>query len=93
MAVVRHLGFVGRLLRPPTMTTWWSLWLRQIWLKSMQYSFYNMKLSIFCQFGWKKLIHAPKSGVLGVFHPQNGEQYLRNPQKAHLSVVTVLEIY
>ena len=33
---VRHLGFVGRLLGPPTMTTWWSLSLRQIWLKSMQ---------------------------------------------------------
>jgi len=36
MAAVRHLGFVGRLLRPPTMTTWWSLSLFQIWLKSMQ---------------------------------------------------------
>jgi len=36
MAAVRHLGFLGRLLGPPTMTTWWSLSLRQIWLKSMQ---------------------------------------------------------
>jgi len=36
LATVRHLGFVGRLLGPPTMTTWWSLSLRQIWLKSMQ---------------------------------------------------------
>ena len=36
MAAVRHLGFVGRLLGPPTMTTWWSLSLCQIWLKSMQ---------------------------------------------------------
>jgi len=31
----RHLGFVGRLLGPPTMTTWWSLSLCQIWLKSI----------------------------------------------------------
>ena len=36
MAAVRHLGFVGRLLGPPKMTIWWSLSLRQIWLKSMQ---------------------------------------------------------
>jgi len=36
MAAVRHLGFVGRLLGPPTMTTWWSLSLYKIWLKSMQ---------------------------------------------------------
>jgi len=28
-----------------------------------------MKLSIFCQFGLKTLIHAPKIGVLRVFHP------------------------
>jgi len=33
---LRHLGFVGRLLGPSTMTTWWSLSLCQIWLKSMQ---------------------------------------------------------
>ena len=25
MAAVRHLRFVGRLLEPPTMTTWWSI--------------------------------------------------------------------
>jgi len=25
MAAVRHLGFVGRVLRPPTMTTWQSI--------------------------------------------------------------------
>jgi len=36
LAAVRHLGFGGRLLGPPTMTTWWSLSLCQIWLKSMQ---------------------------------------------------------
>jgi len=36
MAAVRHLGFVGRLLGRPTITTWWSLSLCQICLKSMQ---------------------------------------------------------
>jgi len=36
MAAARHLEFVGRLLGPPTMTTWWSLSLCQIWLKTMQ---------------------------------------------------------
>ena len=34
-----------------------------------------MKLSIFCPFDSKTPIHAPKIGVLGVFHPQNGDQY------------------
>ena len=36
MADGRQLRFVGCLLGPPTMTTWWSLSLCQIWLKSMQ---------------------------------------------------------
>ena len=36
MAAVRHLEFFGRLLGPRTMTTWWSVSLCQIWLKSMQ---------------------------------------------------------
>ena len=56
-------------------------------------SFDNMKLSIFCPFGLKTPIHAPKIGVLGIFHPQNGQQCRRNPQKAHLRVVTVLAVY
>ena len=46
-------------------------------------SFDNMKLSIFCPFGLKTPIHAQKLGFFGVFHPQNGEQCQRNPQKAH----------
>jgi len=36
MAAVRHLGFVGRLLGPPTTTTLWSPSLCKIWSKSMQ---------------------------------------------------------
>jgi len=40
-----------------------------------------MKLSIFCPFGLKTPIHAPKIGVFGVFHPQNREQYQqKNPK-------------
>ena len=46
-------------------------------------SFDNMKLSIFCRFGLKTPIHAPKIGVFGAFYPQNGKQCQRNPQKAH----------
>ena len=42
-----------------------------------------MKLSIFCPFGLKMPIHAPKIGGFGGFHPQNGEQCQRDPQKAH----------
>jgi len=52
-----------------------------------------MKLSIFCPFGLKTPIHAPKIEVLGVFHPENGKQYQQNPQKAHLWVVAVLAVY
>ena len=33
-------------------------------------SFDNMKLSIFCPFGLKTPIHAPKIGVFGAFHPK-----------------------
>jgi len=36
MAAVRHLGFVGCVLGPPTMATWWSLSFDKIWLKSIQ---------------------------------------------------------
>ena len=52
-----------------------------------------MKLSIFCPFGLKTPIHVAKIGVLGVFYPENGEQYQRNPLKAHLLVVAVLAVY
>jgi len=47
-------------------------------------SFDNMKLSIFCPFGLKTPIQAPKIGVFGEFHPQNGEQCQRNPPKRHI---------
>ena len=70
MAVFRHLGFVGRVLGRPAMTTW-SLSLRKIWLKSMeqflQYEIFNI-LPV-----W--LVNAyslPKNWGFGGFQPQNG---------------------
>ena len=75
MAAVRHLGFVGRRLGPPTTSSWWSD---------------NMKLSIFCPFGLKTPIHAPKIGFLGVFHPKNGEQYHKTPKRHILARVRVV---
>ena len=36
MAAILHLGFVGRRLGPPTTSSWWSLSLCKISLKSMQ---------------------------------------------------------
>ena len=36
MAAVRRLGFVMRVLIPPTKGIWWSLSLCKIWLESMQ---------------------------------------------------------
>ena len=45
-----------------------------------------MKLPIFCQFGLKTPIHAPRNCFFGGFHLQNGEQYQRNTQKAGTSL-------
>ena len=42
-----------------------------------------MQILIFCMLSLKMPIHAPKIGVFGEFCPQNGEQYEREPQKAH----------
>ena len=53
-------------------------------------SFDTMKLSIFCPFGLKTPIHVPKIGVLGVFHPQTGEQYQRNAKRHILARVRVV---
>ena len=36
MAAVRHLGFLMRVLGPPTKGMWWSLSMCKIWLESMQ---------------------------------------------------------
>jgi len=41
-------------------------------------SFDNMKLSVFCVFGLKTSIHAPKVVFKGKFYPLSGEQYERN---------------
>jgi len=40
-----------------------------------------MKLSIFCPFGLKTPIHAPKLGVFGGFHPQNRVAMSTKPPK------------
>jgi len=47
-----------------------------------------MQILIFCTLSLKMPIHAPKIGVFGGFCPQNGEQYERDPQKAHSWVET-----
>jgi len=73
MTAVRHVGFVGRLLG--------GLYRHAKFGENRCTSFDNMKLSIFCSFALKTPIHAPKIWVLGVFHPQNGEQYERIPPK------------
>ena len=46
-------------------------------------NFDSMQILIFCTLSLKMPIHAPKIGVFGKFCPQNGEQYERDPQKAH----------
>ena len=87
MAAVRHLGFVLRVLGPPTYSIWWSLSLCKIGC-NWRSNFDSMQILIFCTLSLKVPIHAPKIGVLGGFYPQNGEQYERDPQKAHPWVET-----
>jgi len=82
MAAVRHIGFVGGIFGPPTVSTCGSLSLAKFVYDRCS-SFYNMNISIFDAFGWKMPIHAPKLGVLGQFDLQNGVQYQRKPIKAH----------
>jgi len=83
MAAVRHLGFVGGIFGPPSV----SIWGVSIALQNLVYyrcsSFYNMNILIFGPFGWKMPIHAPKIGVFGQFDPLNGLQYQKG-QKRHI---------
>ena len=53
-------------LGPPPMTTWWSLTLYRCAKFGLNRcsSFDNIKLSMFCTFGLKTPIHAPKVGLL-----------------------------
>ena len=46
-------------------------------------NFDSMQILIFSTLSLKMPIHSPKIGVFGGFCPQNGEQYERDPQKAH----------
>ena len=82
MAAVRHLDLLGAYWHNPRRPLY-GLYRCAKFGWNQCSSFDNMKLSIFCPFGLKTAIHAPKIGVFGVFHPQNGEQCQRNPQKAH----------
>jgi len=85
MAAVRHLGFAGRRLGPPATTSWWFLSLCKIWLKSMQYSFDNTKLSIFCPFGLKTPIHAPENwGFRRISPPKWGAVSTKPPKGTSL---------
>ena len=45
--------------------------------------FDSMQILIFCTLSLIMPIHAPKIRVFGGFYPQNREQYIRDPQKAH----------
>jgi len=46
-------------------------------------NFDSMQILIFCTLSLKMPIHTPKIGAFGGFYPQNGEQYERDPQRAH----------
>jgi len=67
MAAVRHLGFVGRVLGPPTKTTWWSFcrYAKFGWNRCS--TFDNMKVLIFCAFGLKNAYSRPQNwGFWGI---------------------------
>ena len=68
MAAVRHLGFVGRLFGPPTMTNWWCLSLCQIRLKSMEWFRQHETVNILPV--WLENFYSrSKIGVFGGFSP------------------------
>ena len=46
-------------------------------------NFDSMQILLFCTLCLKMPIHSPKIGGFGGFCTQNGEQYERDPQKAH----------
>jgi len=56
----------------------------------MQHSFDNMKLSIFCPFGLKTAMHAPKLGFLGNFTPKMGNNVNETPKRHILVRVCVV---
>jgi len=88
MAAVHYLEFVGRVLRPPTTTTWWSLCATFGW--NLCSNFNNMKLSIFCPFYLITPIYSPKIGVSGGFHLQNRENMNETPKRHTLARVRVV---
>ena len=51
----------------------------------------NMKLSIFCPFGLKTPIHAPKMGVSGDFTPKMGNNVNETPKGTFLRESASLE--
>ena len=80
--VVRHLGFVLLVLGPPRRVLG-GLCDCAKFCCNRRSNFHSMQIFIFCTLSLKMHIHAPKIGVFEGFYPQNGEQYERDPQKAH----------
>ena len=74
MAAVRHLGFVGRVLGHPRRLLGGLYRCAEFGLNRCR-TVDNMKVLIFCAFGLKTPIHAPKIGVFGGFDSISGEQY------------------
>ena len=89
MAADRYFGFIERLLGPPTMTFWWSLSLCTFsWNRCS--SFDNMRLSIFCPFGLKTPIDAPKMGFSGNFIPKMASNVNETPKRHIFARVRVV---
>ena len=88
----RYLGFVGRVLGPPTMTTCWSLSFAKFgWSRCS--SFDNMKLLLFCSFGLKTPLHDAKIWVLGISRPKWGAISTKPPRHilARVRVVSAMK--
>ena len=83
MAAVRHLGFVGRLLGPPTMTNWWCLTLCQIRLKSMEWFRQHETVNILPV--WLENFYSrSKIGVFGGLSPNMGCSINETPKGTFL---------
>jgi len=83
IAAVRHLGFVLRVLGPPSKSIWWSLWLCKFG-SNRRSNFDSMQILIFCSLSLKMLIHAPKIGVFEDFTPKMGSSMNETPKGTYL---------
>jgi len=91
MAAVRHLGFVLRVLEPPTKTIG-GLYDCAKFGCNRRSNFDSTQISIFCTLSLKMPIQAPKIRVLGDFTPKMGSSMNETPKGTSLGGNTSYDV-